>query len=248
MTVHGRGKTSDLTYTVQVGARRFRTFGAQVHNAAASLMGRSTRVWNAREQLDSGGLSDATYVIKDTWTNMNRRREGDVYDILYGLKLPEREESALKRILLTKECHSDVRVYDTLDTTIDLSDLKDPGNVFDIVWTEPVEHSQPRNVSGTNPSPYHHEQDYVPPSLTSRAQMVHNRIVFKECGTPLHAVESLGQMLRSFNDVAAGTYLALVPHIFSYSQQGSMFYIRMVGFIAISAWAISWFATTARRS
>lgn len=59
------------------------------------------RVWDAREQLDSGGLSDATYVIKDTWTNMNKRREEDVYDILYGLKHPEREESALKRVLFT---------------------------------------------------------------------------------------------------------------------------------------------------
>lgn len=248
MTVHGRGKTTGLTYTVKVGAREFCTSGPQVHNAAVSLMGRSTRVWNAHERLVGGGLSAATYVIKDTWTDADRRREGDVYDILDGLKLSKKEESALKGILLTKECHSDVKVDGTLDITVDLSDLKDPGSVFDIIWTQPIEDPQPRCATSTTPSSYHHQQDQVLPSLILRGQMVHNRIVFEQFGTPLHAVESLGQMLRSINDVAAGTYSPHAPRIVSCPQQGSMFYTSTAGSIVISAREISWFAKTARQS
>lgn len=214
MTVSGSGETENLTYIVKVGARKFRTFGAQVHNAAISLMGRNTRVWNAREDLGRRGLSKATYVIKDTWTDADRRREGDVYDIFDKLPLEAKEKSFLEKLLLTKVCHADVVVDSAPDITLDLSDIKNPDHVFDLVWQGPIEALQPRYANGVTPSAFHHQQENALPELISRGQMMHNRIVFEEFGTPLHAIDSLVQAFKSIGEVAIGTYTTIVLYVF----------------------------------
>lgn len=209
MTVIESGETEKLTYSVKVGARKFRTFGPQVYNAAVSLMGRNTRVWSAREELGSKGLSNATYVIKDTWTDVERRREGDVYDLFDKLPLDAKEKSFLQKILLTKVCHADVVVDNAPDITLDLSDIKNTRRRFDIVCTEST-----RNTDDVTPSSFHHQRKNASPPLIRRGRMVHNRIVFKEFGTPLHANDSLVQVFKSIGEVATGTYKMIVAYMF----------------------------------
>lgn len=229
ITVNGSGETKDLTYTVKVGERKFRTFGGQLHNAAGCLMGRNTRVWNVREVLNGRGLSQATYVIKDTWTDEDRRREGEVYDLLDELPLDAEEKSYLQKVLLTKVCHADVVVDNTLDITLDLSDIKDPHDRFDLIWGGPIE----------DPSSFDYQREAMLPPLVSRGRMIHNRIVFKEFGTPLHATDSLVQVFKSLGEVAIGMSFTIVPNAFLRPEQDFTFCIGTAGSIAISAPAIS---------
>lgn len=205
MTIHGASSVTRPNFAVHVGKRTYLTSDGPVYDRANSLMGRCTRVWNVQELLDDSRMSKQTYVLKDTWTDADRRREGAAYDIFKQFKLDTIQRQPLDDILLSKVCHSDVEIAGMSDATTDLSDLKDKDRCFEIVWRgSDVKDPKPRFDDSTPVSSYHHSITHQLPPPHERRTMVHHRIVFEESGTPLHKIDSPAQIFESISRVAVG--------------------------------------------
>lgn len=194
--------------------RRFRTHGKQESvDEARSLIGRGTCVWNVKEVIVDSDTNEereyGDYILKDTWTDEDRRREGQVYEELLRLPLLESEHMALDKALLKVVCYADVNDGTWIDKTRDLSTEKAAvGRKYALVKiNQDVDVDQAAQIESSSAVHQTFCQKSlfkVLPVLPDQRRKVHNIIVFAESGTPLHTVTSLKTVVRAISQVSAG--------------------------------------------
>lgn len=88
--------------------RRFMTISPISTSGAYGIIGRGTRVWEARELLDGGKESDRVVAIKDYWIDEDREREGKIVESIVGAAPDEAHRVKLKKHIVDILCHGDV--------------------------------------------------------------------------------------------------------------------------------------------
>lgn len=194
--------------------RRFRTHGKpESVDEARSLIGRGTCVWNVKEVIVDSETNeereDGDYILKDTWTDEDKRREGQVYEEILKLPLLESEHMVLEKALLKVVCYADVADGTWIDKTRDLSTEKAAvGRKYPLVKiNEHVDADQTAQIESSSVVHQTFCQESLfkaLPILPDQRRKVHNITIFAESGTPLHTVTSLKTVVRAISQVSAG--------------------------------------------
>ncbi len=173
---------------------------------AEALHGKGTRVWKVNEIKDNVEQHQ-TYILKDSWIDEDREREGDIILKLRGSTQSEEDERVLTGALFTIESHGDVFIDKERDCTRTLSDTLEKSE-FLLELPQPTDERNkaaslmvrvaigspedaPDKIS--DPAPEYHRK-------------VHYRIVFNEVGIPLHEITSLRRVFSVLTDTSVGKY------------------------------------------
>lgn len=84
---------------------------------AADLRGRATRVWAVVKVVDGVEIPTQTGVLKDSWIDSDRVREGAVLDEIKGSELSDEDRSLFEDLFLTVLAHGDVLINGVSDNT-----------------------------------------------------------------------------------------------------------------------------------
>jgi hypothetical protein len=197
---------SDVQYDIQVqtpsGPRVFQTKEMLANYSADRAIGRATRVWEVYEGQGKDGQK--THVLKDTWVEITRPREGETYrNVLAGATDEEKE------FFLTVVCDGDVKLASgTDDSTLETRQGSPPGDTFQVF--DPFARSYSKSLIIAKPEgmPEPLRPATKPRAFVNRA---HYRIVFDEVGVPLSKLRSMGEIWQAACDANKGLY-AIVPH------------------------------------
>ncbi|GJE97385.1 hypothetical protein PsYK624_136020 [Phanerochaete sordida] len=199
ITVHPEGKATEVYRTKQVLAN----IGAE------APLGRGTRVWRAVKLVD-GRESDIVVAIKDSWIDSDRKREGDI-DQMIKASAPAGSVHAklFKKYMLRIECYGDVIVNNVKDETDALHRRGVPIPAEDgrltlsihsprvkLLSVRPVVNAVP-NLSNQRTL---EEQEQEQPILCYSAK-THHRTVFRDVGKPLHNEKSLQIAFRALRNL-----------------------------------------------
>lgn len=190
--------------------------------AADAIRGRGTRVWLVKKLDESGEEVGDPLVLKDSWIDADRIREGEILR-----KLRDHDASAaLDKYLLNTENWGDVYIEGSQDHTVTLlrkgADLPEADSVLTIRlrYERPLIVSGQVEAQGVTENPETRGLTEMMPMFEERVNYsakVHHRIVFREVGKTIDKVESLREIFRHLADVVKGvsqTFLSLVdPHI-----------------------------------
>lgn len=228
MTLHLDGDEPQYDITVQpfpipsagdgpVIALKSRTFRTkELLSGAEHLRGRGTRVWAVNELID-GKVGEDTFVLKDTWVDSDRVREGRITAEILQSVSNEEDKAVLESALLGTEIHGDVFVDGKVDCTLHGDFLSQLVNKctprFDFRQTTPITNHETVNHKTRTTT-----QARVPP-LSERRDAIaaeksvhpifhhsrtHYRIVFKELCRPLYKVTDLKVILWMLLQATAG--------------------------------------------
>lgn len=132
MVLHWDGDTPQYDITVQpfpaspaedgsvleLKPRIFRTKELLSGVGAEHLRGRGTRVWAVNELVD-GEVGEGTFVLKDTWIDSDRMREGLITAEILKSVTNEEDKATVESAFLKTEMHGDVFVDGKVDRTLD---------------------------------------------------------------------------------------------------------------------------------
>lgn len=198
-------------------------------SGADEIIGRGTRVWEARELLDDGKESDRVVAIKDYWIDEDREREGKVVESILAAAPGESHRIKLKDYIVDILCHGDVyrehieiikrdgekpmMAKDMVkDSTRDLKEAIKRRNCA-------IDLRRPKATLASIPSQEHQvasgTHTPVPPSSYLAAPTVRkgrplagvrtrNRLVMSQVGTCLHNEQSLRAVFSGLRDVCKG--------------------------------------------
>ena len=192
--------------------RRFRTKSVISLSGAEPLRGRGTRVFEAVEIDDQGCKKGSNVVLKDIWVDKDRMREGTILTQILneaGAKGDECKRQVGK-YFLTTICHGDVLLDpDVIDDTEQglMRGLRTTDRTFSLrnlmitamtkSRSESSSDSRPESLPKTNV--YGHGRGAIP-----YAHKTHYRIVFEECGVPIHHIRLFHDVLKILADTTEG--------------------------------------------
>ncbi|KAF8585411.1 hypothetical protein K439DRAFT_1343467, partial [Ramaria rubella] len=183
----------------------FRTTRVLADFSADALRGRGTRVFEAF-QLDGDSPDRTPVVIKDSWVDVDRAKEGDIRSEFESEAEAEDKEK-IQQYFMTILNHGEVVINGQADRTLDvmLRGQEVPeGSEFKLNRRDVTTVSRPSSI-GAHPS--------VPslaraPHESVRYQhKVHYRIVFKEVGMPIHSVTDQLDIFQALEDATSGLEL-----------------------------------------
>ena len=189
--------------------RRFQTRQTVSSSGAESLLGRGTRVFEAVEIDGNGNPSGSPVVLKDTWVDSDRTREGNVIALLHTEANCE-DRKLIKKHFLTTICHGDVWTDpDIRDDTANslmrgLDITSDHVSLFKL-QVKPFSRTY-ESLSGSESS-----KEYcrvrAPHPYLSYAHKTHYRIVFKEKGITIDRVKKLPEVMTVLGETVGGAFL-----------------------------------------
>ncbi|KAJ3524187.1 hypothetical protein NM688_g8604 [Phlebia brevispora] len=181
----------DITvYTDDGLTRVYRTLQLISDSGAQTIRGRGTRVWKV-VRVEDGEEHGEPMVLKDTWVDTNRRREGTTLDEIRNAERIPDHQVFVDRIFLTREWDGDV-FQDAARTIID--------STPDFTPSPDDLPQSPRMSTPSASGSTSVEQRAVVPK-------VHYRIVFKEVCKPVHSETSLRKIFVALAQTAAGLQL-----------------------------------------
>lgn len=212
--------------------RTFRTKELLSGVGAEHLRGRGTRVWAVNE-LVSGDVGAETFVLKDTWVDSDRIREGKITATILKSVQNAKVNALVKSALLSTEIHGDVLVNGVADRTLDGEFRRQLFNKnmprFNFRQETSKENSAPSASNPQTPSDANRESnqastldkkvstphigdDHYAVKTEKAIQPIshhsksHYRIVFKELCRPLYKATSLEDILWILLKTSAGVF------------------------------------------
>lgn len=183
---------------------------------ANHIRGRGTRVWKVKTVFRNHRVGKIDFILKDSWVDSNRKREGKVLAEIRGSTKDEVILAQLNKILLTMSMHGDVYIDDTVDHTVSgdyrNTIIRDNNVKFSLNHVSPNQTATGSSGEELNdnkagkavviridepvgdfrdPAPVEEPQEAIEPLYY--CSKVHYRIVFKEVCVPLHNITSLRQ-------------------------------------------------------
>ena len=190
------------------GTRTFRTIQVISTFGAEPFRGRGSRVFKAIELDGNGEPVGTPVVLKDTWIDSDRMREGDILTSLRKAA-DDGDKKLVDKYFLTTICHGDVWtelgiVDDTTNCLMrGLKIAKDHASLFQLQRKSFFEDSS--NTSGTgskNLRAFSHAQ--VPRHRNIYEPKTHYRIVFKETGVTIDSMRSLPSVMKVLAETVIG--------------------------------------------
>ena len=209
MTIVQEHNTGPSTYDITVRDANskpfvFRTDGLINDDGAKSPLGRGTRIWRVARIVD-GKLkpSEPGRVLKDSWVDEDREREGDILNKI--ITEPEPNEG-ITELFLTPVVSGDVAIDGKPDCTRGCSAGIDIPTTTLFQLRAPPEHKPSHtNSTGTQQlriAPATEEQRL---KILKYSQKQHYRIVFVEECEPLSKQTSLYKIFKCLVNVSNGT-------------------------------------------
>ena len=239
--------SGDVRYDIRVGSSVYRTQHLVSNVGAESLRGRGTRVWAVKKLSMDKTLNNEVLVLKDSWIDKDRKREGQILTAIRESQAEESQEDFQgSRYLLTAVDSWDVEIDGNIDSTqtcvrdvlrdngsSELSKTMAAVGVFADPLVRKQVHSKlpPRGGVPTGTP--------VPLSVPEYPVKIHHRVVFKELGETVLELESMSRVFHCLADVVRGK-LCVPPSQSMYSIRGQVCVLCMsvVGYTVISALAM----------
>lgn len=203
------GRSYDISAGARNSARKFRTIEMVYCAPVDAMRGRGTRVWKA---VEIGRRADPkkVFIIKDTWIDSDRTREGDVMTQILQDATSDTHRAALEKIFLTVVCHGDVQWHGHTSKTRHLDEFK----LFatQLAPQDSQRHEsdsfRTRQTTGTCAdrafSRNAADEEKRPEYLIQYHAKTQYRIVFEEVGTPLHGLTSPGKIFEALKTISQG--------------------------------------------
>ena len=192
------GQPSHFIITVhpdhdQEKPRRFRTKGIIPSFGAEPLRG--TRVFEAIENDNQGCEKGSNVILKDTWTDKDRVREGAILAQMYH-EAKGGDKALVQKHFLTIICHGDVRmnpeVVDDTEETI-MRGLKTMNHTFLVRYAKTGSITISDSLSETLEM-----NSFDDPNPKTYIHKTHYRIVFKEQGIAINHIPHFYGILDTF--------------------------------------------------
>lgn len=176
------------------------------------LRGRGTRVWVVNELVD-GRAAEETFVLKDTWADSSRTREGHITAEIVESVTDGEDRKLVETAFLTTECHGDVHLDGKPDVTL-YDEFRDESSIkylprYDFNPRTPNEETHNHSTANSQAT---YVRKYSNSILTKPANSAlclhsktHYRILFEELCQPLHKTTSLQDILWMLVQATAGT-------------------------------------------
>lgn len=203
-----RDCTDGVQYHIQCEGSTYRTIRLISNVGAEALRGRGTRVWEVRE-LNADGEEDPTpLVLKDSWVDAERKREGNIMDELSKAADANGKKTAFDLYFLKVKTFADVLIDGQLDhthtlirrgRTVEKNDMK-PLKVKAVPLTRRKLQSN-MMPAGTPTLPQERSKDPL-----EYEEKVHHRIVFSDVGITVGEVDTLSQAFACLSDVTKGAF------------------------------------------
>ena len=146
-------------------------------------------------------------VLKDTWIDSDRMREGDILASLRETADPEGKQ-LLEKYFLTTICHGDVQTeLNVVDDTANalmrgLEIAKDHAPLFRLQQGPNIQ----ENTSGTGSANLRASPAQIPSDRIRYAPKTHYRIVFREIGTTIDRLQSLPDVMKVLTETVSGAF------------------------------------------
>lgn len=225
MVLRWNGDTSQYDITVQpfpippvddgsVTEPRPRIFRTkELLSNSKHLRVRGTRVRVVNELFDGRGVEE-TFVLKDTWVDFSRTREGHITADILESVTNEEDRKLVETAFLTTECHGDVHLDGETDTTLH-GEFRDESSLkylprYDLSRRTPNKGPYSHSTAISQATPVREPSNAI---LSEPANYLHSktryRIVFKELFQPSNKTTSLQDILWMSVQATAGTSTVL---------------------------------------
>ncbi|KAI0946838.1 hypothetical protein AcW1_010392 [Taiwanofungus camphoratus] len=179
----------------------YRTIKILADFGADAPQGRGTRVWEAKK-LENGEECGEPVVLKDSWIDSDRTREGVLYGELRDSDTSTDFQNAMKTFIMTAICNGDVYINGEVDDTQMLMTrgqrIPRDCSKFTVQLTRPpaaqFSHSS-RLATGYHHSPEEYRGKHSAPPRVYHPK-THYQIVFKEVCKPISTVTSLATVFK----------------------------------------------------
>ncbi|KAJ3555474.1 hypothetical protein NM688_g2555 [Phlebia brevispora] len=209
MTPRGPHEYDIVVHDTNRGDLTFRTLECLYYFQARAVGGRCTRVWKVR-RVRGGELYGDPLVLKDTWIDSERTREGDIMEAIMA-DAADAHRSTLQNLLLTVVCHGDViGPMQVLDMTYDLKNV--PWRLFEMRKITAHENRaytishDTRTASGS-----YLDRPRISPENSDKptdyGHRTHYRIVFQEVGESLHRVKSMRTVFKALHMICVALWI-----------------------------------------
>ena len=195
--------------------RRFQTRQLISSSNAGSLLGRGTRVFEAVEIDGNGNPNGSPVVLKDTWVDSDRTREGNVIALLHTEANCEDRE-LIENHFLTTICHGDVWTeLDICDDTANslmrgLDITSDHVSLFKLQVNPFMRTYESRSGSESSQE---RSRVRAPHPHLRYTHKTHYRIVFKEKGITIDRVKKLSDVMKLLSETVGGAFLFCTAHV-----------------------------------
>lgn len=205
----GLDATGRAQYDIKVGEKVYRTQRLISSIGAESTRGRGTRVWEVRELDAHGNEASESCILKDSWSDRSRDREGKINELIRGTKTADqRVTEGLNKSLLTYLSSWDVTVeiskgvHHTDSTRGIITRGQAPVFTNTLQVMKDFEARQP--VPQKNPAQGTASQVQAKTAHVVYGEKIHHRVVFEEVGITTADVGSLSQAFHHLSQVSNG--------------------------------------------
>ncbi|EKM48415.1 uncharacterized protein PHACADRAFT_266377, partial [Phanerochaete carnosa HHB-10118-sp] len=196
----------------EVVERTYRTKDLIWNYGADAFRGRGTRVWSVVEVDADGNEGTDLYILKDSWADVDREREGRINQLIHSRVVEQDEELASKvyaRFFMQVHAFGDVHIGPRVDRTDNFKvdrfgeELLSRGTLTVLVRTD--DEGNPQDVKLPRRG-----VPVVTRSIRPRepvlhySHKVHHRTVFKDAGKDLLEVDTLVDVYRRIEQVLSG--------------------------------------------
>ena len=239
-----REYVGDVQYTIECDGVTYRTVRLISDVGAEAIRGRGTRVWEVREVKKNGKEDPTPRVLKDSWVDADREREGKILESIREEAQGLPGDFNFDKYFMRAKAHSDVYIDGVQDNTHLL--IRRRGSLDGMLNEPPllIKSGPPKNSklpsnAGTKGATQVPEDDA--PDLVEYSAKIHYRIVFTEVGTTIAEVDSLAAAMLAMTGVVKGEHLNPPRFVMSNSDTKPWrFSTNAGGYTATSVSAISW--------
>ena len=178
-----------------------------ISSGAEPFLGRGTRVFEAVEIDENGDPNGSPVVLKDTWVDSDRTREGNVIALLHTEANCE-DRKLIEKHFLTTVCHGDVWTeLDILDDTANsLMRGLDISSAYVSRFKLQMNPFMQTYESRSGQSSWEYSRVQVTYPKLRYSHKTHYRIVFKEKGITIDCVMRLPDVMTVLGETVGGAF------------------------------------------
>ncbi|KAF8585410.1 hypothetical protein K439DRAFT_1047266 [Ramaria rubella] len=183
------------------GETIFRTTRVLAGFSADGLRGRGTRVFEAF-RLDGDTMDDTPVVIKDSWVDVDRAKEGDIRSE-FESEVEGEDKAKIQQYFMTVLNHGEATISGQPDRTLDMLHGQElpEGRKFQLNQQDVTRVFRPSGIGALPSVPSLARVQYTNVRYQHKA---HYRIVFKEVGRPIHSLTGQLDIFQALEDATSG--------------------------------------------
>lgn len=187
---------------------------------ASDLRGRATRVWAVVKVVDGVEIWTQTGVLKDSWIDSDRVREGAVLDEIKGSDLSDEDRSLFQNSFLTVLAHGDVMIDGVPEDTRRMTgNVATPDNIrFNIKVPQAEQQEIKSTATSSQDTKASSTSVIFKPEVTLPhvySDKTRYRVVFLQRCDPLGEITSMSAAFKHLSNVVLGNFIRPFASVFS---------------------------------